>query len=83
MPQTLKVQRNTLPQIDAIMEQDQSVKFANILLDKVTRFYTLAQIAAHIGVSTRLLSYMRKRGIDSYGNQILLEIMCGEKELVE
>ena len=72
-----------LPQIDAQFEYDDTTEYANKLLDELLRYFTLNQISSHTGISRRLLSYMRHRGISTYPMQLSLEILSGSKVLVE
>lgn len=84
----MKEMLKELPQIDAQFEfyekgSVESVAYANKLLNTLLRFYTLHQISSHTGIGVRLLSYMRHRGVNTYPNQIALEIMAGAKVIVE
>lgn len=80
---TLKAQRKELPQIDAQFSfpepgSKESLQMVNKLLDRCLRFYTLNQIAAHVGLTPRALSYMRHSGIHKYPHQLALEILAGD-----
>lgn len=77
----MKEKLNTLPQIDAQFEHDNTPAFANDLLDDLLRYFTLNQIASHAGISRRNLSYMRHDGIKNYPMQVTLEILAGRKVL--
>lgn len=70
-----------LPQIDGQFEYNESKEYANELLDTLLRYFTLNQISAHTGISRRLLSYMRHRGVSTYPMQVVLEILAGVKVL--
>lgn len=88
MGRNLKEKLRDLPQIDATIDfppagSAENIDYANRLLNNCLRFYTLDQIAAHTGICRRLLSYMRHRGLNSYANQLALEILAGAKLLIE
>ena len=79
MPRQLKEVLNESPPIDKLRDFDPSPEWANVVIDQCARFYTLAQIEAHTGISRRLASYMRHRGFNSFANQLTLEILGGIK----
>lgn len=77
----LKALQSEYPQIDAVMEYDDSPEFAADLIEECAKRFTKQQIAAHVGISRRYLSYMKQRGIKSFPIQLALEIMAGRKVL--
>lgn len=77
MPRQLKEVLKDSPPIDKLRDFDPSPEWANVVIDQCARFYTLAQIEAHTGISRRLVSYMRHRGFNNFSNQITLEILAG------
>jgi len=80
MPMTLKEPLKELPPIDAQAHFNPSPEYANEVLDKLLRFYTLSQISAHTDISRRNLSYFRHRGISTYPMQIALELLIPQPE---
>lgn len=79
----MKERLKGLPQIDAVMESDQSPEYAAGLVDELLRFYTFKQIAAHTGISKRGLIHMRLHGCKRFGSQLALEILARRRMLVE
>ena len=75
----MKEVRNTLPQIDAIADFNPSPEYANYLLDRCLKYYTLDQISAHTRICRRSLSYMRHRGVGTYPMQLTLEVFADIK----
>ena len=79
----MKESTKRLPQIDAVMQHDDSTVFANKLLDELLARYTLNIISSHTGICRRSLSYMRHNGIRSFPDQLALEVMATRKPLAE
>lgn len=77
MPRPLKEVLSDKPPIDRYRDFDESPEYANMVIDQCARFFTLAQIEAHTGISRRLVSYMRHRGFNNFSNQLTLEILGG------
>jgi hypothetical protein len=77
----LKESPQELPQIDAQFQQDKTVDYANEVLDKLLRYYSLNQISLHTGICRRSLSYMRHSGIRSFPYQLAMEILSGMRRL--
>ena len=76
----MKEMLKELPKIDAQTDHNDTLEFANDLLDDLLRFYTLDQISAHSGISRRNLSYFRHRGITTFAMQLTLEVLAGRRE---
>ncbi len=72
-----------MPQIDALRDHDETPEYADRLIGDCQLHYTLKQIAAHIGVTTRGLSKMRNKGIKTFGTQLALEVLSGRRKFVE
>ena len=75
---TLKERLKESPQIDAVLNYNPTLEYANWILDQLLRFYTLTEIADQTHISRRVLSYMRHRGIGSYPVQLAMEILLGK-----
>lgn len=77
----MKEPRRELPQIDAQFEFNGDPEYANELLDKLLRYYTLDEISLSTGVSRRFVSYLRQRGFDRFPTQLAFEVLAGVKRL--